>query len=123
MFEAAVFGAVGLALVIAALVGGILLDNYRERRDITQLDSLLNRLGIAEGVISADRFPAEALGIHHGRHASAKHRFGRGGWRGAAARKNRERDEERECEAGEERGHGGRLRRLQPTAGGLVSCV
>ena len=59
MFEAAVFGAVGLALVIAALVGGILLDNYRERRDLTQLDSLLNRLGIAEGVISADRFPAD----------------------------------------------------------------
>lgn len=59
MFEMAVFGAVGLVLVIAALVGGILIDNYRERRDLTQLDSLLNRLGIAEGAISADRFPVD----------------------------------------------------------------
>ena len=59
MFEIAVFGAVGLVLTIAALVGSLFLDNYRERRDLAQLDTLLDRLGVAEGAISADCFSSD----------------------------------------------------------------
>ena len=59
MFEITAFGSVGLILVIAALIASIFIDNYRERRNLEQLDSLLNRLGVAEGAISTKSFAGE----------------------------------------------------------------
>lgn len=59
MFELTAIGAVGLAFAIAALVGSIFVQNQRERRNLAQLDSLLDRLGVAEGAISVDQLAGD----------------------------------------------------------------
>lgn len=59
MFEFTAFGAIGLVFAIAALLGSIVVENCRERRDLAELDELLDRLGVAEGAISVDQFAPE----------------------------------------------------------------
>ena len=54
MIEVAVYGASMLGLTLLVLACNVFIVGRQEKHNLANLDSLLKRLGVAEGVINGD---------------------------------------------------------------------